>query len=86
MALGPFTKQDHLEITTLGMEFAVSEILCAGAGYWLDQRWGTAPWCLVAGAAAGFALGLYQILRAARQMTQDNAKFKKAEEKKDGRR
>ena len=29
MALGPFTQQDHLQITTLGLEFAVSEILGA---------------------------------------------------------
>ena len=61
MALGPFSKQDHLEITTLGLEFAVSEILGAGAGYFLDKHWGTSPWCLVAGAIAGFALGLGKI-------------------------
>ncbi len=84
MAFGPFSKQDHLEITTLGMEFAVSEILCTGAGYWLDQKCGTFPWCLVGGAAAGFALGLYQIIRAARNMAQQT-KFKKVETK-DGRR
>ena len=29
MAIGPFTKKDHVEITTLGLEFAVSEILGA---------------------------------------------------------
>ncbi len=81
MALGPFTKQDHVEITTLGMEFAVSEILCAGAGYWLDSHWGTAPWCLVAGAAAGFGLGLYQIIRAAGKMARKDQNLKKAEQK-----
>ena len=82
MGWGPFTKQDHLAITTLGMEFAVSEILCTGAGYWLDKKWGTFPWCMVAGAAAGFALGLYQIVRTARTMTQ-KPNFKKVE-KEDG--
>ncbi len=83
--LGPFTKQDHWEITTLGMEFAVSEALCTGVGYWLDKRWETFPWCLLAGAAAGFALGLYQIIRAAGKMTKQNINLKKAEQK-DGRR
>ena len=38
MALGPFTKQDHLQITTLGLEFAVSEILGAYVGYRLDEK------------------------------------------------
>lgn len=85
MALGPFSKQDHLQITTLGLEFAVSEILCVWAGYWLDKRLGSFPWGVVAGAAAGFGLGFYQILRAAKQMARENANLQKAE-KKDGRR
>ena len=85
MALGPFTKQDHLEITTLWMEFAVSEILGAGAGYWLDQRWGTSPWMLLAGAGAGFALGLYQVIRGAGQMSRKKTNLRKVE-KEDGRR
>ncbi len=85
MALGPFSKQDHLQITTLGLEFAVSEILCVWAGFWADKKLGSFPWGVVAGAAVGFALGFYQILRAAKQMAQDNAKLKKAEQK-DGRR
>lgn len=84
MALGPFSKQDHLEITTLGLEFAVSEILGAGAGYFLDKHWGTSPWCLVAGAIAGFALGMYQIIRGASKLTHGNVHLKKAEQK-DGR-
>ena len=85
MALGPFSTRDHLEITTLGTEFAVSEIICAGAGYWLDQRFGTSPWLLVAGAVAGFALGLYQVIRGAGKMAKKNAILEKVE-KEDGRR
>ena len=84
MALGPFSKQDHVEITSLGIEFAVSVVLGTWAGYVLDGKLGSGPWLLVAGAFAGFALGFYIILRAAKNMSRGDANLKKAE-KKDGR-
>lgn len=68
MVLGPFSKQDHLQISSLGMEFAVAEILGAGLGFWLDRKWGTTPWFLLIGVASGFALGFYIICRAAKEM------------------
>lgn len=84
MALGPFSKRDHLEITTLGMEFAAAVVLGAFAGYFLDGKLGSGPWLLVGGAFAGFALGFYIILRAAKNMSRADANLKKAD-KKDGR-
>ena len=84
MALGSFSKQDHAVITSLGIEFAVSVILGTWAGYALDGKLGTGPWLLVAGAFAGFTLGFYMILRAAKNMSRENANLKKAD-KKDGR-
>ncbi len=84
MAAGPFSKQDHVEITTLGLEFAVAVGLGTWAGYFVDGKLGTAPWMLVAGAFAGFALGFYTILRAAKNMSRADANLKKAD-KKDGR-
>lgn len=84
MALGPFSKQDHMEITTLGLEFALSEILGVWLGYWLDGKLGTGPWLLIAGACAGFALGFYIIVRAAKNMSRGAANLNKAD-KKDGR-
>lgn len=84
MAVGPFSKQDHVEITTLGLEFATAEGLGVWAGYWLDGKLGTSPWLLVAGALAGFALGFYIILRAAKNMSRADGNLKKAD-KKDGR-
>ena len=68
MPLGPFSKEDHLQITTLGTEFAVAEMLGTALGFWLDRKWGTTPWMLLAGVAAGFALGFYIVLRAAKDM------------------
>ncbi len=65
--MGPFSKQDHLVITTLGLEFAVAEILGAGAGLYLDKKWGTTPWLFLFGVAVGFTLGMYIIIRGAKE-------------------
>ncbi len=67
MPLGPFSAKDHLEITSLGTEFALLEILGAAAGYWLDCKLDTLPWCLAGGVILGFALGLMRIVQVARQ-------------------
>ena len=77
MAVGPFSKQDHLQITTLGMEFAVAEILGAGLGLWLDSKCNTHPWLFLLGVAGGFALGLYMIIRGAQDMDRQNQQEKK---------
>ena len=83
MAVGPFSKQDHVQITTLGTEFAVAEILGVGLGFWLDSKWNTSPWMLVLGAIGGFLLGFYIILRAAKEM--EAQATRKQVKKKDGR-
>jgi len=61
------------------MEFAVAEMLGAGLGFWLDSKWSTSPWMLLTGVAAGFALGLYMIWRAAKEMEKqpDSSKVKR---------
>ena len=35
-----------------------------GVGYWLDGRFGTRPWLLVAGAFLGMGLGFWLFFRA----------------------
>jgi F0F1-type ATP synthase assembly protein I len=49
----------------------VSAVFIAPAlgGYWLDQRWGTSYLALI-GAAIGFALGLWMIIRLAKDAEQ----------------
>ena len=81
MGLGPFSKQDHVEITTLGTEFAVAEILGTAVGFLLDNKWGTTPWLLIAGAIVGFGVGFYIILRAAKQYPRQKKTLTQAEEK-----
>ena len=60
-----FGAQDQLQIASLGTEFALTEILGAVAGYWLDRKLGTLPWCLVGGVVVGFALGLWRVIDVA---------------------
>lgn len=69
MALGPFTAKDHAEITTLGTEFALSEVLGALGGWWIDKKLGTLPWCLIGGVFVGFIVGLYRIVQVARKQS-----------------
>ncbi len=37
------------QITSIALEMA----LPAGAGFWLDRRWGTSPWLMLVGAGLG---------------------------------
>lgn len=46
------------EITTVAFMMAVP----AGVGYWLDEKWGSSPWCVIVGAVIGFATGFRQLL------------------------
>lgn len=84
MPIGPFSAKDHLEITSLGTEFALLVILGTAAGWWLDNKWGTLPWCLLGGVLIGFACGLARIICAAKAAPKELKNLKK-ETNKDGR-
>lgn len=60
------SKQDHLLIAGLGIQFAV--IMCIGSfgGYYLDKKLGTLPVFILAGSALAFALALYIMVRSAK--------------------
>ncbi|MEX1024934.1 MAG: AtpZ/AtpI family protein [Planctomycetota bacterium] len=47
----------------VGLTFAVSILLFAGLGWWLDERLGTSPWLLLVGVFTGFPLALYSLVR-----------------------
>ena len=76
MAQKPFGPQDQLQIASLGTEFALTEIIGAGVGYWLDKKFGTLPWCLIGGVFLGFAGGLMRILQVAKQANREKNKGK----------
>ena len=47
------------QITTVSLEM----VLPGALGYWLDHRWGTAPWLLVVGVVLGFVTSMIHLLR-----------------------
>lgn len=50
-------------VTTVGLMFVVPALL----GVLLDRWWGTSPLTLLTGAVLGFAVGMVQVLRIARE-------------------
>ncbi len=50
-------------ISTIGFEMAVPPAI----GFWLDERYGTAPWLVLLGACLGFAVAMLDIVKLARQ-------------------
>lgn len=66
MPYKPFGTRDQLEILSLGTELALTEIIGAAVGYWLDVKLGTLPWCLVGGVLIGFVLSLVRITSIAK--------------------
>ncbi len=56
-----------LALAGLGLELAVTVILTAAGGRWLDRLWGTEPWLLVLGATLGLVLAMYNLIRRVRR-------------------
>ena len=46
-----------------GLELAGATAGLALLGYWIDGRFGTAPWGLVAGVVIGLVGGLYNLIK-----------------------
>jgi hypothetical protein len=40
----------------------------AGAGYWVDRRWGTTPYGVIVGVVIGFAAMVLRLLRLGREV------------------
>ena len=51
----------------LGVQFVVTILVCLFAGQWLDRKLGTTPWLVLAGVLLGAALGMWMMVRAARE-------------------
>lgn len=55
---------------TLGLEIVLSFLIGLFGGRWLDDRYGTSPWCFFGGVALGIVLSVKAITRAMRLMRQ----------------
>ena len=50
----------------VGLQFAVTLLVCLFAGQWLDRKFGTTPWLLLAGMLVGSVVGFWSLVRAGR--------------------
>jgi F0F1-type ATP synthase assembly protein I len=54
---------DLARVSGLGLSFAATLLLFAGAGWWVDRKLGSSPLFLLLAVFLGFGLSLYSILR-----------------------
>ncbi|HBF12460.1 MAG TPA: hypothetical protein DDW49_03575 [Deltaproteobacteria bacterium] len=57
--------------SAVGIQMVVSVVLGLYAGKWLDSRWNTEPWLMVAGVVLGAVLGFYNLIRLLRLGKED---------------
>lgn len=55
-----------LALAGMGLELAVTVILIAAVGHWLDRLWGTKPWLAVLGAGLGMTVAMVNLVRKVR--------------------
>jgi F0F1-type ATP synthase assembly protein I len=55
----------------IGLEIAVGVALGYFIGAWVDRRWNSSPWGVLAGTMIGLAGGLYLLIRDAIRMNRD---------------
>lgn len=60
-----YDKRSAFGYLQIGLQLAVSALAGLFAGYWLDNRFGTNPWFILAGSTVGIAAGLYNAVRQA---------------------
>lgn len=54
-----------LRLAGVGLEFAAAVAGLTLLGYWIDRRFGSAPWGVLIGAAIGLIGGTYNLIRQA---------------------
>lgn len=59
----PTTLQLIGQLSTIGLSFVFAIMIGFGAGYWLDQRFGTKPWLSFIGFFLGLAAGVLNVYR-----------------------
>ncbi len=68
----------------LGIQLVVSILLFVYAGRWLDEKLGTGPWLLVAGAFLGACAGFYAMYRSLMAVTRGEGRDAGSGEGKEG--
>ena len=55
------------ELGTLGLSFVIAIVLGTAAGWWVDGRLNSAPWCILVGFVLGFAAAILNVVRITRR-------------------
>ena len=59
----PTTLQLIGQLSTIGLSFVFALVIGFGAGYWLDNVFGTRPWLSFVGFFLGLAAGVLNVYR-----------------------
>jgi ATP synthase protein I len=59
-----------MRLTSVGIEFSISTLIGLLGGRWLDGKFGTTPFLMIAGLVLGVVAGFRSLLRAARKASQ----------------
>jgi F0F1-type ATP synthase assembly protein I len=70
----PGKSNQWLAFLNLGWLIMLYMLAFAGGGLWLDRRFHTAPWLLLAGVFLGFFGSGYTLFRAVKKLESDEAK------------
>jgi len=46
-----------------GLQFALTFLACGALGWWLDGKFGTGPWLMIAGILLGAVGAMYSLVR-----------------------
>lgn len=52
-----------LGLSSVGFEFVFSVLVPGALGWWLDRKFGTAPWLMLVGGMFGFGAGFYRLMK-----------------------
>ena len=55
----------------LGLMLGLMTVLGAWLGYYLDGRWGTAPWLTLVGTLCGMGAGFFEVVVVLRRMGEE---------------
>jgi F0F1-type ATP synthase assembly protein I len=63
-----------LRFTTVGIQFVIVFGAFLGLGYWLDRRWNTSPYLILAGTLLGGTAAFYTLYREIYGRTKDKGR------------
>lgn len=63
---------EYASAGAVGLEFGVAIAIGAFGGMWLDEKFGTEPWLVMAGVIFGSAAGFRSLYRFARKQNLDD--------------